>query len=133
MVSGVTATYPAVARGDPAWALSVIGLYAIVSYLVAQRSFEIGLRIALGAQNRDVIGLVLGEAGLLVGLGLLIGIPSAFGLSKLISAFLYEVKPHDVLTFAAMPLLLVAVAFVAAYQPARRATGIDPAQTLKAE
>jgi hypothetical protein len=114
-------------------ALSVIGLYAVVSYLVSQRTFEFGLRIALGAQSHNIFGLVLREAALLVGLGLVVGVPAALGLSKFIAAFLYEVKPHDVVTFATVPVLLCVVAFAAAYQPAQRAVRLDPAKTLRAD
>jgi putative ABC transport system permease protein len=114
-------------------ALSVIGLYAVVSYLVSQRTFEFGLRIALGAQRHNIFGLVLREAGVLVGLGLVVGVPAALGLGKFIAAFLYEVKPHDLVTFATVPILLCVVAFAAAFQPARRAVAVDPARTLRAD
>jgi putative ABC transport system permease protein len=114
-------------------ALSVIGLYAVVSYLVSQRTFEFGLRIALGAQQRNIFGLVFKEAALLVGIGLLVGVPAALGLSKFIAAFLYEVKPHDLVTFASVPILLCVVGFAAAFQPARRAVGVDPAKTLRTD
>jgi putative ABC transport system permease protein len=70
---------------------------------------------------------------MLVGIGLIIGIPSALGLSKLISSFLYEVKAHDIVTFAAAPLVLSLVAVIASFRPARRALSLDPAQTLRAD
>ncbi|MEP6833016.1 MAG: ABC transporter permease [Gemmatimonas sp.] len=113
--------------------LSVIGLYAIVSYLVAQRTVEIGVRMALGAQRVQVFGLVLGEGVVLVVAGVTVGSLAAFALSQLLAKFLFEVQRHDALTFAVSPVILSVVALFATYVPAMRATRVDPAITLRAD
>ena len=113
--------------------MSVVGLYAVVAFSVAQRTHELGIRVALGAQRRDVIGLVLGQGLKLVGIGIVIGLGGAWALTRVLTTLLYEVKPTDHLTFLAVPVLLVAVSILACWLPARRAAGVDPITALRYE
>lgn len=105
----------------------------MVAYSVAQRTREIGVRIALGAGRRNVVRLVLRQALWMVGLALGAGVPTAAAMTKLLSAWLYGVDAHDALTFAAIPAGLAAVALAASYIPARRATEVDPVVALRWE
>jgi putative ABC transport system permease protein len=102
-----------------------------MSYAVAQRTHEIGVRMALGAQARDVRALVVRHGAWMVGAGLLIGVPSALALAQLLRGVLYGVSPSDAPTFIVVPLLLATVAVVASYIPARRATRVDPVVALR--
>jgi ABC-type antimicrobial peptide transport system permease subunit len=111
--------------------LAAIGLYGLVSYLVAQRTSEIGVRVALGASRQQVIGLVLRESAVLAAVGIGIGIPLTLTGARALSGFLYEVEIYDAVAFAAGPLILAAVAIGAAWMPARRAAAVDPAITLR--
>jgi len=113
--------------------LAATGLYGVISYSVSQRSNELGIRAALGAQRGDLLNLVLGEGARLAVAGAAIGLVLAFLLARTISKLLYGVKPHDPLSFIAVPLLLVAIAIVASYVPARRAMGTDPNAALRYE
>ena len=105
----------------------------MVSYLVGQRTHEIGLRIALGAQRRDVILLVLGEGAKMALAGVAAGLAAAFGLTRLMANQLFGVTAHDPLTYAAVAVLLMLVALFACYVPARRAMRLDPVAALRCE
>jgi predicted permease len=113
--------------------LAVLGLYAVVSYLVSQRQQEIGVRLALGAQRRHIVTLVLTEGLWLVAGGILVGVPAAFAFSRLLTGFLYEVGPHDMQAFVAAPVALAVAAALAALMPALRASRLDPVRTMRVE
>lgn len=113
--------------------LATIGLYGVMSYVVAQRTPELGIRMALGASARDVRGLVLLGALRLIGAGLLIGVPAAIALAQLLRGALYGVSATDPLTMVGIPLLLSLVALAASAIPARRATRVDPITALRSE
>jgi len=113
--------------------LAAVGVFGLTSYSVQQRTHEIGIRLALGAQKRDVLRLVViqGMAGALAGVGA--GVAGAFALMRFLASMLFGVKPDDPLTFGVVALLLPAVALLAAYIPARRATKTEPLEALRHE
>jgi predicted permease len=113
--------------------LACVGLYGVMSYGVARRTNEIGIRMALGAQGRSVLWLVLREALLLVGIGLVVGVLASLALTKTAASLLYELKPNDPLTIAMATLVLMVVALLAGYLPARRAARVDPMVALRDE
>ena len=121
------------AFGGLALLLAAVGVYGLISYGVTQRAQEIGIRVALGADDRKVLGLVVGHAAALTGVGLLLGLTGALGLSSVIAGLLFQVSPTDPPTLAAGVVLLSFVAVLAAVIPARRAARVDPAIALRAE
>jgi predicted permease len=121
------------AFGVLALLLASIGMYGVISYSVLQRTQEIGIRMALGAQRRTVFGMVLGQGARLAGLGIAIGLVGALGVTRLMASFLYGVRPTDPVTFAGVSLLLLGIALLACYLPARRAMRVDPMVALKYE
>jgi putative ABC transport system permease protein len=119
--------------GVIALALTAVGIYGVISYGVAQRTHEIGIRLALGATRRELLRLIVGEAMKPALLGAAVGLVAAFGLTRLLARLLYNVKPTDPPTFAAVLMLLVCVAWLASYIPARRAARVDPMIALRYE
>jgi putative ABC transport system permease protein len=119
--------------GVLALVLAIIGLYGILSYAVASRTNEIGIRIALGARTREVVTLVVREALLLVVVGVVAGIPAVFVVARFASTLLFDLSPSDPLSLTLAGLVMLAIALIAAYLPARRATKIDPLVALRYE
>jgi ABC-type antimicrobial peptide transport system permease subunit len=113
--------------------LSALGIYGVTSYAVTQRTREIGVRIAIGAQAKDVLGMVMGNALRLAGAGVLLGLCGALLFARVLSSQLFGVSGRDPLTYAAISVVLAGVALVASWLPARRATRVDPALALRAE
>ena len=113
--------------------LAASGIYGLLSYTVAQRRGEIGIRMALGARRDDILALVIRQGAVLVAAGAVVGLAAAAALSRILESFLYGVATDDRLTFIAAPLALVAVALVACWLPARRATRVDPMEVLRFE
>src|SRR5271157_74243 len=113
--------------------LAVVGVYGVVSYSAGRRRHEIGIRMALGAQRVTIFRLVIGQAVLLVGLGIALGVVAALGVSRLLVSFLVGVSSYDPLTFMGVSAMLMAVALLACYLPARRATKVDPMAALRHE
>jgi len=116
-----------------AMVLSAAGIYGVTAYTVTQRTRELGIRIALGAQVSDVMKMILGQGMAVIGIGLVVGLVAAYWLMHLLRSLLFGVRESDPLTFAAITVVLVLVALIACYIPARRATRVDPLVALRAE
>jgi ABC-type antimicrobial peptide transport system permease subunit len=113
--------------------LGVVGLYGVVAYSVSRRTREIGVRMALGAERRGVVLMILRQAGKMVTLGVVVGLLASLGVSRLMASMLFGVNSYDPLTFVAVAVILAAVALAACYIPARRAARVDPMVALRYE
>lgn len=121
------------AFGVLALLLAAVGIYGVLSYTVSQRAAEVGLRMALGATPHQVLQLVVGQGMRLVGIGVAAGLVAALGAMRLLASLLFGVKPSDAITFSVVAATLTAVALLATYIPARRATQVDPLTALRQE
>jgi putative ABC transport system permease protein len=113
--------------------LAAIGVYGVISYAVSQRTQEIGVRVALGAQRGDVLRLIVGHGAMLGGIGVLIGLAGGLGVTRFLRNLLYGVSPFDPMSFVGVALLLTTIALIASYVPARRAAKVDPVEALRFE
>jgi putative ABC transport system permease protein len=113
--------------------LASVGIYGVISYSVMQRTREIGIRVALGASRLSVFKMILGQGARLAGVGIAIGVVTALAVTRTMASFLYGVQPADLWTFSAVCALLLGVALLACYLPARRATRVDPLVALRHE
>ena len=116
-----------------ALALALMGIYGVIAYSVTQRTQEIGVRAALGAQRGQIVGMVVRQGIGTALFGIAVGLGAAFGLTRLMASLLYEVTPSDPATFAAVAFLLTAIALLAAWIPARKAARVDPLVALRYE
>jgi ABC-type antimicrobial peptide transport system permease subunit len=119
--------------GAMALLLGIVGIYGVISYSVAQRTREIGIRMALGAQQANILSLVLHRAVVLVAIGLSLGGVFAWFAARFTAGYIYGVRAHDGVTFAAVSVVLAASSFFAAWLPARRAAAVDPILALRSE
>jgi ABC-type antimicrobial peptide transport system permease subunit len=119
--------------GSMALVLGIVGIYGVISYGVAQRSREVGIRIALGARNSEVRRMFLRQGLAMTAIGIAVGLAGAFALSRWMSSLLFGVSPKDPVTYAAVSLVLIIAAALACYLPACRATRVDPMESLRAE
>ena len=113
--------------------LAVVGVYGVMSYLVSQGTHDIGVRLALGAQRSRIVGMVIRQGMELTGAGIVIGLIGAAALTRVMASLLFGVSTTDLLTFSAVPIVLIAIALLASYLPARRATLVDPVVALREE
>jgi len=113
--------------------LAAVGIYGVMAYSVSQRTREIGIRIALGAQRQSVLRLILGQGAKLAVVGVIVGLIGAFALTRLMASLLYGVSPRDLATFSVVPWLVLILILAGCYLPARRATKVDPMVALRYE
>jgi ABC-type antimicrobial peptide transport system permease subunit len=113
--------------------VAVVGIYGVLSYTMTQRTQEVGIRIALGADAGRVTRMVVAEGARLVGIAVVIGLTGAFAATRLLRSQLFGVQPHDALTFVAVTAVLAGVAILACYIPARRASRVDPMEALRTD
>jgi ABC-type antimicrobial peptide transport system permease subunit len=119
--------------GSMALSLGIVGLYGVIAYSVSQRTREIGIRSALGAQQRELTGIFVRDAMRLTGAGVTCGVLVALALTRLMSSLLFGIKPTDLATYAVVSIILLSTAAVSSYLPARRAALVNPVDTLRAE
>jgi ABC-type antimicrobial peptide transport system permease subunit len=119
--------------GAMALMLGVIGIYGVISYAVSQKRREIGIRLALGAQPMELQRMFAGQGLALAGIGAVIGLGAAIGLTRLMESLLFGISPLDPVTYTLVPFVLIAAAMLASYLPARRAAAVDPVEALRAE
>jgi ABC-type antimicrobial peptide transport system permease subunit len=119
--------------GGMALLLGIVGIYGVIAYSVSQRTREIGIRMALGAQRQTLTGMFVRQGLVLTGVGVLCGLVAAFASLRLMSSLLFKVSAVDPITYGAMTLGVVAVAYLACYLPSRRAATVDPLEALRAE
>ena len=119
--------------GSMALALGIVGIYAVLSYVVSQRRREVGIRLALGAQHSELRRRFVRHGLVLAGVGVVIGLLAAAGLTRLLSSLLFGVSPLDPVTYTAVPIILAMAAALASYLAVHRATAVDPVEALKAE
>jgi putative ABC transport system permease protein len=113
--------------------LAAVGVYGVISYSVARRTREIGIRVALGAQRGQIFGMIIRHGIGLAGLGIFIGLIAALGMGRILTGFLYEVSAADPLTYGSVSAFFVAIALGASYFPARRAAAVNPLEALRIE
>jgi putative ABC transport system permease protein len=113
--------------------LAIVGVYGVISFTASQRTHEIGIRMALGAQRTDILKLIFGQGLLIVGIGVVVGLVAASAIARLVGNFRVGVKSTDPLTYASVSIALVTVALLACYVPSHRAMRVDPMQALRHE
>ena len=121
------------ALGALALIVTALGVYGVISYEIGQRTHEMGIRIALGAQRARVVGLVVGQGARTTAIGLAVGLGLALAAGRLVSALLYETSPSNPVVLLAVAAIMLAVAALASFIPARRAAAVDPSTALRAE
>ena len=111
--------------------LALVGVYGVMACVVVQRQHEIGVRMSLGAQRRQMLGMILGQAMKLSAVGICLGLAAAYGLTRMLRSLLFEISPTDPLTFFVVPCVLAGAAFFGSWLPARRAVRVDPIIALR--
>jgi ABC-type antimicrobial peptide transport system permease subunit len=119
--------------GGMALLLGIVGIYGVIAYSVSQRTREIGIRMALGAQRQTLISMFVRHGLLLTGVGIACGLVASFAVMRLMSSLLFNVSPLDPITYSAVTIVVVFTAYLACYLPSRRAATIDPVDALRAE